>query len=73
MDLLPLVLIGLEIAVVTLSMPYLLAGLLAIPTILLARFISVGIPVFLFRIWRDFTPHVVKIMTWGGLRGGSSS
>jgi CPA1 family monovalent cation:H+ antiporter len=37
-----------------------------------SAFASVGIPVFLFRTWRDSTPHVVKIMTWGGLRGGIS-
>ncbi len=66
------VLIGLEIVVLTLKLPYLAAGLLAIPTVLLARWISVGIPVSLFRNWRRFTPHVVKIMTWGGLRGGIS-
>jgi CPA1 family monovalent cation:H+ antiporter len=66
------VLIGLEILMVTLTAHYLMAAVLAIPVILAARFISVGIPVTLFRTRRAFTPHVVKIMTWGGLRGGIS-
>jgi CPA1 family monovalent cation:H+ antiporter len=66
------VLIGLEILMVTLTAHYLVAAVLAIPVILAARFISVGIPVTLFRTRRAFTPHVVKIMTWGGLRGGIS-
>jgi CPA1 family monovalent cation:H+ antiporter len=66
------VLIGLEILMVTLTAHYLVAAVLAIPVILVARFISVGIPVTLFRTRRAFTPHVVKVMTWGGLRGGIS-
>ena len=33
---------------------------------------SVGIPVTLLRWRREFSPHAVKIMTWGGLRGGIS-
>jgi len=66
------VLIGLEILVLTFRFDYLLAVLLAIPLVLLARFISVGLPVSLFRLRKNFSPHVVKILTWGGLRGGIS-
>ncbi len=66
------VLIGLEVLVLSFSAHYLLAGLLAIPLTLLARFLCVGITVGLFRPWRRFTPHAVKLMTWGGLRGGIS-
>lgn len=66
------VLIGLEVLVLQFTTGYLLAGLLAIPIVLLARWISVGIPVSLLRMRRDFSPGVVKIMTWGGLRGGIS-
>ena len=40
--------------------------------VLVARFISVGIPVNLMRLRTEFHPHVVKILTWGGLRGGIS-
>ena len=66
------VLIGLEVLVLQFTTGYLLAGLLAIPIVLLARWISVGIPVSLLRMRRDFSPGVVRIMTWGGLRGGIS-
>jgi CPA1 family monovalent cation:H+ antiporter len=38
----------------------------------LARFIAVGIPVRMLRSVRDFSSHVVKVLTWGGLRGGIS-
>ena len=66
------VLVGLEVLVLQFTTGYLLAGLLAIPIVLLARWISVGIPVSLLRMRRDFSPGVVRIMTWGGLRGGIS-
>ena len=65
-------LIGLEILVLTVKGNYLIAGLIMIPVVLLARFISVGIPVTFMRRIRDFSPHAVKILTWGGLRGGIS-
>ncbi|MCZ6547909.1 MAG: sodium:proton antiporter [Deltaproteobacteria bacterium] len=66
------VLIGLEVLVLQFTTGYLLAGLLAIPIVLLARWVSVGIPVSLLRLRRQFSPNVIKIMTWGGLRGGIS-
>jgi CPA1 family monovalent cation:H+ antiporter len=66
------VLIGLEILVLPLSFPALLAGIAAIPLVLASRFISVGVPVLLLRPFREFSPRVVRILTWGGLRGGIS-
>ncbi len=66
------VLIGLEILILTLTVHYLVAAVLAIPIVLVVRFISVGIPVTLLRATRVFSPHAVKILTWGGLRGGIS-
>jgi CPA1 family monovalent cation:H+ antiporter len=66
------VLIGLEVLVLTFTRQHLMAGLLLIPILLLARFVSVGIPVAAMRIFRSFSPHVLKILTWGGLRGGIS-
>ncbi|MCP4251902.1 MAG: sodium:proton antiporter [Candidatus Scalindua sp.] len=65
-------LIGLEVLVIATKGSYLIAGLVMIPVVLLARFISVGIPVTFMRRIRDFSPNAVKIMTWGGLRGGIS-
>ncbi len=68
------VLIGLEVVILTFERDYLLASLLIVPLVLLARLISVGVPVAIMQrqFGFKFTPHVVKIMTWGGLRGGIS-
>ena len=66
------VLMGLEVLVLTFTRQYLLAGILAIPVVLLARFIAVSFSVALLRRLRVFSPHVVRILTWGGLRGGIS-
>lgn len=66
------VLIGLEVLTLVYDQKYLLAGLLAIPIVLLARFITVGIPITVMRRFRNFTPGAIKILTWGGLRGGIS-
>jgi len=65
-------LIGLEILVLTFTRELFFAGLLAIPAILLARWVSVALPVTVMRRWRKFTVGTVTIMTWGGLRGGIS-
>jgi CPA1 family monovalent cation:H+ antiporter len=43
---------------------------LAIPIALFARLVSVGIPIGIMRRYRSFSPMVVTILTWGGLRGG---
>ena len=66
------VLIGLEIVILTLTHKYILAGVLMIPLVLLARLISVGIPIACLKLKRNFSPNAVKILTWGGLRGGIS-
>ncbi|WP_179131325.1 cation:proton antiporter domain-containing protein, partial [Candidatus Entotheonella palauensis] len=71
-ELLLFVLIGLEILILTVTGSYIFAAILAIPLVLIARFISVGIPMSLLRTMQSFTPHAIKIMTWGGLRGGIS-
>jgi CPA1 family monovalent cation:H+ antiporter len=66
------VLIGLEVLILSFRLEYLIASLTMIPVVLLARFVSVGLPVGVMRRYRSFSPHVVKILTWGGLRGGIS-
>ncbi len=66
------VMIGVELLILTLEGSYILAGLLTIPLVLGARFISVAIPIVLRRPVREFSPHVIKILTWAGLRGGIS-
>jgi len=66
------VLIGLEVMALQFTPSYLVIGLLAIPSVLLARLVSVTIPVGIMGWFREFTPDAIKIMTWGGLRGGIS-
>ncbi len=68
------VLIGLELLILDFQGPYLIAGLFAIPLVLCSRFIAVGTPITILRKFfsREFSPHVVKILAWGGLRGGIS-
>lgn len=66
------VLIGLEVLALTFELRYLAAGLLAIPLVLLARLVAVGLPVHVLLRWRQFTPGAVRVLTWGGLRGGIS-
>ena len=66
------VLIGLEVLVLEFSKASLLAGVISIAMVLLARWIAVGVPIALFKLKRSFTPYVTRIMVWGGLRGGIS-
>ena len=66
------VLIGLEILIITFESQLLIAGGISIVIVLFARFVSVGIPVLFIRKFRELTPGVTKILTWGGLRGGIS-
>ncbi len=66
------VLIGLEVLLLTFDQLNLTVGLLAIPMVLLARLIAVSVPMSLLRRFREMTPHAVKVLVWGGLRGGIS-
>lgn len=66
------VMIGMEMLVLTLGKSYVYAGLLAIPLILLCRYVSLLLPVKFFEKRLDFVPKTNLIMTWGGLRGGIS-
>ncbi len=64
------VMIGLELLVVTLTGPYLIGGAVAIVVTLIARLVSVGIPLSLIRFRSRLPAGTLKVMTWGGLRGG---
>jgi len=66
------VLIGMEILVLTFKTEYILAGLIAVPVVLLCRYLSLLLPISLFKKKLDFVPKTNLIMTWGGLRGGIS-
>ncbi len=65
-------LIGIEIFILEVSSPVITVGLILIPVSLLVRYFSAGLAVSLLGKFREFTPGVVKILTWGGIRGGIS-
>ena len=66
------VIIGLEVLAISMTGQFMLAGLFAIPLVLAARLVSVGLPFQLLRRHRKFEPGFLSILTWGGLRGGIS-
>lgn len=65
-------LIGFEVFIVPFNGDTVIAGLLAIVLALVARLAAVAIPVVILKPFRDFSPGVIPIMTWGGLKGGIS-
>ena len=75
-DLLNLILfgmVGLELTALAGTVrEYLIPAAAALPIVLIARYLSVGVPVALLRGFQRFEPHTVKLMTWGGLRGALS-
>ncbi|MEL0614517.1 sodium:proton antiporter [Marinomonas arenicola] len=64
------ILIGLLLVVLPVTWTEAALGLLMVPLVLLARFISVSLPYLGFRRFRTYDAHSIKILTWGGLRGG---
>lgn len=66
------VLIGMEMLVVTLTGKALVAGIIAIGIVLLARFLCVAGCVTLLRRLRTFSRGAIPIITWAGIRGGIS-
>jgi CPA1 family monovalent cation:H+ antiporter len=75
-DLLNLILfgmVGLELTALAGTVrAYLLPAAAALPIVLIARYVSVGVPVAVLRRFQRFDAHTVKLMTWGGLRGALS-
>jgi Na+:H+ antiporter len=75
-DLLNLVLfglVGLELtALAGTFREFLLPAAAALPIVLLARYVSVALPIAALRRFQHFEPHTVKLMTWAGLRGALS-
>ena len=64
------VLLGLEVLVLPVRREYVLAGILAIAGVLLARFVAAAVSLQLVRVVVSPARHMVKLLTWGGLRGG---
>ena len=65
-------LIGLEILIIPFSPELFISGLFSIVITLFARWACVGGAVLAMRPFRPFSPGVVTMMTWGGIRGGIS-
>ena len=66
-------LIGMEVLIIQFAPEYMMPALLCIPVVLGARFLSVSIPIrFLHRLRHQFAKGSIRIMTWGGVRGGVS-
>ena len=66
------VMIGMELLLLTFEKEYFLAGVLAIPALLFARYLSLLLPIKFYAKKLDFVKNTNLIMTWGGLRGGIS-
>ena len=66
------VLIGLELLVLTFTKQYIMAGLMMIPCVLLARYVAVAAPLRFLGKFSPIHPQSVPMLTWGGLRGGIS-
>ena len=65
-------LIGLEMLVIKINPTIMLIGGIMVLLVLLARYISVLLPVMFLRLWISFEKNAILILTWGGLRGGIS-
>jgi CPA1 family monovalent cation:H+ antiporter len=66
------VMIGLELLRIDFDRTFAWAAVLAVPAVLAARFVSVAAGRLIPGLRDDFSPYVVTVMTWGGLRGGIS-
>ena len=65
-------LIGLVVVTIPFDPRLIVVGLVAIPLVLAARFISVMVPLAAMRPLLDLGPLAPPILIWGGLRGGIS-
>jgi CPA1 family monovalent cation:H+ antiporter len=66
------VLIGLELLAIPFPVAGIMAGLAAVPVALASRFVSLSVPITVLGIWKTFPKGVIRVLTWGGLRGGIS-
>ncbi|MEO6985867.1 MAG: sodium:proton antiporter [Paralcaligenes sp.] len=66
------VLIGLEVLLITFTVPILIAGVLAIVVTLAARWLTVGLPVGAVGALFNLPKGASRVLAWGGLRGGIS-
>ncbi len=65
-------LIGLEMLVLTIDPSFGWIALAAIPLVLIARLVSVSVPIAALALRQTFSRGSIPVLTWGGLRGGIS-
>ncbi len=65
-------LIGMEMLIIKFTLEYLWLGIISIFIVLLARFLSVWLPITVLKYRTTFENNAITILTWGGLRGGIS-
>jgi CPA1 family monovalent cation:H+ antiporter len=70
MNVILFLLLGLELIAMPWSIEYVYAGLLAIPVVLGARWLSVAASLGLVRAFHKPVRGAMSVLTWGGLRGG---
>jgi CPA1 family monovalent cation:H+ antiporter len=70
MNVILFLLLGLELIAMPWSIEYVYAGLLAIPVVLGARWLSVAASLGLVRAFHKPARGAMSVLTWGGLRGG---
>jgi monovalent cation:H+ antiporter, CPA1 family len=66
------VLLGMEVLIVHFTSDILIASIGVIAITLLARLLSVGVPVIAFKLAFGLPNGAWQVLTWGGLRGGIS-
>jgi monovalent cation:H+ antiporter, CPA1 family len=65
-------LIGLEVLVLRPGQGFASVALVAIPIVLVARWVAVALPVTALRFGMSFRKGTIPVLTWGGVRGGIS-
>ena len=64
--------IGFEVLAVHITGQMFGAAILAVPVVLLARWVGVAGPITLLGLRQEFSRGAISVLTWGGLRGGIS-
>ncbi|KFF28145.1 cation:proton antiporter [Chryseobacterium vrystaatense] len=64
--------IGFELLMIKDLKHFMVPGLLAIAVVLFARLISIWVPTRFMSLKTRFSPQTIKVLVWGGIRGGVS-
>ncbi|HCA08718.1 MULTISPECIES: sodium:proton antiporter [unclassified Chryseobacterium] len=64
--------IGFELLMIKDLKHFMVPGLLAIAVVLIARLISIWVPTRFMSLRTRFSPQTIKVLVWGGIRGGVS-